>query len=136
MMMTAIAVAASIAGASAPVASEVIAFRTGDALVVDAANQPLFRTSRDYLLKMARNPAGQVVRYDPVARRVLVSSAAAPEYWVRCADLVPMQASCPALPPRPATRSIKLTRGNGPDPAVAARGIPACPGDPRCPKSD
>lgn len=136
MIMTAIAVAASIAGASTPGTSEVIAFRTADALVIDAANQPLFRASRDYLLKMARNPAGQVVRYDPVARRVLVSGAGAPEYWVRCADLMPMQASCPAMPPKPATRSIKLTRGNGSDPALAARGIPACPGDPRCPKSD
>jgi hypothetical protein len=135
MMLTAMAVAASLAGASTPAVNEVIAFRAGDALVVDAANQPLFRTSRDYLLKMARNPAGQVVRYDPLARRVLVSSVG-PEYWLRCADLVPMQASCPALPPRPATRSIKIPRGDGSDPGVAARGLPACPGDPRCPKSD
>lgn len=135
MMMTAMVMAASMAGASTPATSDVIAFRAADALVVDTANQPLFRTSREYLLKMAGNPAGRVVRYDPAARRVLVSSAG-PEYWLRCADLVPMQASCPALPPRPATRSIKISRGDGSDPGLAARGIPACPGDPRCPKSD
>ncbi len=115
---------------------DVIALKNADALVVDAANQPLFRSSRDYLLKMANNPAGQVVRYDPLGMRVLVSNAG-PEYWVPCAELAPMTASCPASPPKPATRSIKIPRGGAAGGAgLASRGLPSCPGDPRCPKSD
>lgn len=121
--------------ATANPGGEVIAFKNADVMVVDAANQPLFRSSRGYLLKMARNPAGQVVRYDPAGKRVLVSSAGL-EYWVRCAELAPMP-SCPASPPKPATRSIKIPRSGAPaDAGLASRGLPACPGDPRCPKSD
>ena len=121
--------------ATAGPAGDVIALKNADVLVVDSADRPLFRSSRDYLLMMARNPAGNVVRYDPVARRVLVSSAG-PEYWIRCAELSPMAASCPASPPKPATRSIKFSRGTPGDPGLASRGLPSCPGDPRCPKSD
>lgn len=134
MSILAILMAAIVATASP--AGDVITLKNADVMVVDAANQPLFRSSRDYLLKMANNPTGQVVRYDPISKRVLVSSAG-PEYWIRCAELSPMAASCPASPPKPATRSIKIPRGNTPaDPSIASRGLPACPGDPRCPKSD
>lgn len=133
MSFVAILMAASVTAASP--AGDVITLKNADVMVVDAANQPLFRSSRDYLLKMANNPTGQVVRYDPLAKRVLVSSAG-PEYWVLCAELSPMAASCPANPPKPATRSIKISRSGAPDPSLAARGLPACPGDPRCPKSD
>lgn len=134
MSFVAILMAATVATASP--AGDVITLKNADVMVVDAANQPLFRSSRDYLLKMANNPAGQVVRYDPLSKRVLVS-AAGPEYWIRCAELSPMAASCPASPPQPATRSIKIPRGGTPaDPSIASRGLPACPGDPRCPKSD
>ena len=133
MSFVSILLASTIAAASP--ASDVITLKNADVMVVDAANQPLFRSSRDYLLKMANNPAGQVVRYDPVGKRVLVSSAG-PEYWVHCAELSPMAASCPASPPRPATRSIKIPRGTAGDSGLASRGLPTCPGDPRCPKSD
>ena len=125
--------------ATASPAADIITFRTADVLVVDGAGQPLFRSAGDYLLKAAGNPAGQVIRYDSAAQRVLVSKAG-PEYWVRCADVAPMLSSCPAATPRPATRSIRIPRAAAqrgtPDPDLAARGLPACPGDPRCPKSD
>ena len=133
MSFVSILLASTIAAASP--AGDVITLKNADVMVVDAANQPLFRSSRDYLLKMANNPTGQVVRYDPVGKRVLVSSAG-PEYWVPCAELAAMAASCPASPSRPATRSIKIPRGTAGDPGLASRGLPACPGDPRCPKSD
>lgn len=121
--------------ATANPAADIIAFKYADVLVVDAANQPLFRSSRDYLLKMANNPVGQVIRTDPLSKRVLVSSAG-PEYWVRCAELSPMP-SCPVTSAKPATRSIKIPRSGAPaDAGLASRGLPACPGDPRCPKPD
>ncbi|MES2904279.1 MAG: hypothetical protein V4696_08855 [Pseudomonadota bacterium] len=115
--------------------ANIITFKHADVLVVDAANEPLFRSSRDYLLKAAKNPAGQVVRYDPVGKRVLVSIEG-PEYWVRCAELAPMAASCPAILPKPATRSVKIPRAGVPAKGMASRGLPTCPGDPRCPQSD
>lgn len=114
---------------------DVIAFRNADVLVVDSAGLPLFRSSRDYLLKTANNPAGEVIRADPAGKRVLVSKAG-PEYWVRCAELSPIP-SCAAAAAKPATRSIRIPRGDAPAGAgLASRGLPACPGDPRCPKSD
>lgn len=116
-------------------AAELIAFKHADVLVVDAAGAPLFRSSRDYLLKMTRNPTGAVVRHDPAGRRVLLSNAG-PEYWVGCAELAPMATSCPAPLAKPATRSIRIPRAGSPDAGLAARGLPACPGDPRCPKAD
>lgn len=115
---------------------EVISFKYADVLVVNTADQPLFRSSRDFLLKMSRNPVGRVIRYDAGSNRVLVSTAG-PEYWVRCAELTPMQASCTAAAAKPKTRSIKIPRSGAPaDLGLAFRGLPACPGDPRCPKSD
>lgn len=123
-----------IAAAVATGPADPIAFKHADVLVVDAADQPLFRSSREYLLTMAKNPAGLVVRTDPAGKRVLVSNAG-PEYWVRCAELVAMP-SCPLVAPKPATRSIRIPRSGTPDAGLAARGLPACPGDPRCPKSD
>lgn len=114
---------------------DVIALKNSDVLVVDSIDRPLFRSSREYLLRLAKNPAGHVVRYDRVARRVLISSAG-PQYWVHCAELSPMAASCPAVSPRPATRSMRVPRSGAPATGIALRGLPACPGDPRCPKSD
>ena len=133
MSFVAMLMAATVSTANP--AGDVITPRNADMMVMDSANQPLFRSTRDFLLKMANNPTGQVVRYDPLGKRVLVSSSG-PEYWVACAELSPMAASCPVSPPKPATRSIKFPRSGGADPSVAARGLPACPGDPRCPKSD
>lgn len=137
MIVLAFMMATSVPTAPSPI--ETIVFKNTDVLVVDADGQPLFRSAGDYLLKTARNPAGKVIRYDPVGKRVLVSEAG-PEYWVRCADLTPMQISCPAAPPRPATRSIRIPRtgadGGSTHPGILGRGLPACPGDPRCPKSD
>ena len=125
---------AALTGVANPV-GEAIAFKNSDVLVVDSAGMPLFRSSRDHLLKIARNPGGLVIRADAANGRVLVSGAG-PEYWVRCAELAPL-ASCPASPPRPATRSIKIPRGGASgEVELAARGVPVCPGDPRCPKSD
>lgn len=138
MIFVTMLIAAGAATASPAVttpAAEVIAFKHDDVLVVDAAGAPLFRSSRDYLLKMARNPTGAVVRHDPAGKRVLLSNAG-PEYWVRCAELAPMATSCPAPPARPATRSIRIPSAGSPDAGLAARGLPACPGDPRCPKAD
>jgi len=135
MGLVGIILAAAVSTTASP-GGEAVAFRNVDVLVVDSADRPLFRSSRDYLLREAQNPTGQVVRYDPVARRVLLSTAG-PEYWVRCAELMPMQASCPATPAKPATRSIRIPRSTEPNgPEHASRGLPACPGDPRCPKSD
>lgn len=128
MLIMAGAAAASPAGA-------VINFKSADVLVVDAANRPLFRSDRDYLFKLAANPAGRVVRYDPVGRRILVSMSG-PEYWVRCAEVKPMTGSC-AAPAAHLTRGLKPAGAAGPDTTgLAARGLPSCPGDPRCPKAD
>jgi hypothetical protein len=124
--------AALLAGGTEP-AAETIQYRVPEALVVDKAGKPLFRAPRDFLLSISGNPEGRVLAYDPALRRVRVSEHQ--PWWIPCSQLQPQTVAC-AGAAKPKTRSISLP-GAVPAGEVAAtpeaRGVPSCPGDPRCP---
>lgn len=114
--------------------SDKIEFRDQNALVVDKRGKPLFRAPRDFLLTVAGNADGRVLEYDPAQRRVLVSSHNS--WWVSCDDLQPQSVACAVTPAR-RTRSVTFDDLVGSKPETGpgeTAGIPACPGDPRCPK--
>jgi hypothetical protein len=122
-----------LAGAAAEPASETIQYRADEALVVDKDGNPLFRARRDFLLQVSGNPDGRVIGYDADKRRVRVSEHQ--PWWIPCNQLQPQPVACAAGPARPKTRGIKLPpQSAGPIEEAAARGVPSCPGDPRCPK--
>lgn len=113
-------------------AGDVIRFKGNQALVSDTMGVPLFIGTRDFVLKKARNEAGTVVRYDAMLRRVKVSTVGT-DLWLSCADLEPMASACPRAPV--ARRLRGAAQDEGADPGLLAR-VPACPGDPRCPKAE
>ena len=114
--------------------SDKIEFRVPNALIVDKAGKPLFRAPRDFLLTVAGNAEGRVLEYDPALRRVLVSPHNS--WYVSCDYLQPQSVACAATPTR-RTRSVTFGDLVSSKPETApgeTAGIPACPGDPRCPK--
>lgn len=125
--------AALLAGANAEPAPEIIRYRVAEALVVDKNGKPLFRAPREFLLQISGNPGGHVLDYDPALRRVRVSDHNS--WWIPCSQLQPQTVAC-AVPAGRKTRSIGLPQANPLGPGIdeaAARGVPSCPGDPRCP---
>ena len=131
--------AALLAGATEP-AVETIQYRVTEALVVDKAGKPLFRAPRDFLLTISGNPEGRVIAYDAERRVVRVSEHN--PWWVPCDQLQPLANACQAVAAKPKTRGLKLSPQSESPPADAAlsgpdgRGIPSCPGDPRCPSGN
>ena len=126
-----------LGGAAADAAVESFQYRAPEALVVDKNGKPLFRTSRDFLLTVSGNPEGRVLDYDPERRMVRVSDNN--PWWIPCDELQPLARTCQAAAPKPRTRGLKLPPQNGeaggdPIGGPASRGVPSCPGDPRCPK--
>lgn len=111
--------------------AEPIRFKSDSALVSDALGRPLFRASPAYLFPLAGNPGGKVVRYDSARRRVLVSTSA-PEWWVDCGEIEQAGETCAPLRRRGANRGAADT----PAALDLGRGVPSCPGDPRCPRRD
>ena len=130
-----ILLAALLAGAAAP-AAESIQYRVTEALVVDKAGKPLFRAPRDFLLTVAGNPDGRVIAYDSERRAVRVSEHN--PWWIPCDQLQPLTQACQLAAPKPKTRGLKLPPQSGAEETAMsqpeARGVPSCPGDPRCPK--
>ena len=130
--------AALLAGAAAEPAPDVIQYRVTEALVVDKDGKPLFRAPRDFLLTIAGNPDGRVVAYDSARRMVRVSEHN--PWWISCSQLQPQAVACAAsAAAKPKTRSIKLPPQAGADDTAAlpeGRGVPSCPGDPRCPSGN
>ncbi len=124
--------AALLAGPAVGPAAESIQYRVPEALVVDKDGKPLFRAPRDFLLTISGNPGGRILAYDAVRRQVRVSEHNS--WWIPCDQLQPQTVAC-AQAPRPKTRSIKLPQAGAGDTAIApeGRGVPSCPGDPRCP---
>jgi hypothetical protein len=121
--------------AGAQPAAETIQYRVPEALVVDKDGKPLFRAPRDFLLTISGNPDGRVLAYDPAGRRVRVSEHN--PWWIPCSQIQPQAVACAQEPARPKTRSITLppqvpAAGEAIS-EVDARGVPSCPGDPRCP---
>jgi hypothetical protein len=121
-----------LAGTAVGPAAETIQYRVPEALVVDKDGKPLFRAPRDFLLTISGNPEGRVVAYDVARRQVRVSEHN--PWWIPCSQLQPQAVAC-AEAPRPKTRSIRLPQTASGDTAAMpdGRGVPSCPGDPRCP---
>lgn len=118
-----------LAGAAAEPA---LAFRDETAIIYGDSREPKFRASRDYVLKLGSNPKGKTFDFDLVERRVKIS-AVGEGLWVGCDALKPGVAACDTMRGR-----IKMRSGNARRPGPVAdeplgRGLPSCPGDPRCP---
>ena len=114
---------------------DTVRFKAKEVLVSDSDGVPLFRGKRDFVLRIARNPTGQVVAYDASSSRVRVSKVGT-ELWLQCAELEPMAASCAEGGSR-RSRAGSIRGGDDPAPPnVESSGIrvPSCPGDPRCPE--
>jgi hypothetical protein len=127
-----------LGGAAADAALESFQYRAAEALVVDKNGKPLFRTSRDFLLTVSGNPEGRVLDYDAERRMVRVSDNN--PWWIPCDELQPLTNACQAGPSKPRTRGLRLPPQNGGSDGgeaggPAGRGVPSCPGDPRCPKA-
>lgn len=120
-----------LAAGGAAAEPETIRFKADSVMVSDALGRPLFRATPAYLFPAAKNPAGKVVRYDVSRRRVLVTDTS-PEWWVDCAEIEPVGEACAPL------RRRGANRGTEAQPLVVdlGRGVPSCPGDPRCPRRD
>jgi hypothetical protein len=121
--------------AGAVLSPEPIEFRAEQALVVDKAGKPLFRSDKNFLLTVAGNAQGTVVSYDQQNRRVLISPHNS--WWINCDQLQPQNVVCADKPARK-TRSVTFSDLSGPAPAQKPgelQGIPSCPGDPRCPSA-
>ena len=115
--------------------ADIVTFKDKEVLVYDSDGIPLFRGKRDFVMRVARNPTGEVVTYDASTRRVRVSKVGT-ELWVHCSELEPMAASCPQAANN-RSRSGAIRGGEDPAPSTSeshADDIPSCPGDPRCPK--
>lgn len=145
-------------------AGQHVALKGAAAKAYDRADKPLFEAGIDYIRDYAENPTGRVHVWDPISQRVRLSAEGKDEVWLRCADVAPMSIACGprlgiqgavifvgegAIPPRwqPAPPdpgggpfgSINHGSGTGQGSGYAAgpglgRGVPFCPGDPRCRK--
>lgn len=129
--------AALLGEVSAEVPPETFKYRASEALVVDRSGKPLFRTSQAFLLTVSGNPQGQVLDYDAQRRMIRVSPNNA--WWIPCDQLQPLPNSCQQIvDTKRKTRGIKLPptnvdAGDSPAAGLLGRGVPSCPGDPRCP---
>lgn len=113
------------------------------AVAVDATGKPLFVAGADFLFASARNSSRRIHEWDPVRQLVRISAADSKPLWLRCSDLKAMPIACTTIRVR-ALSDGKIEIGqpvggvralSGDSPAdLNARGIPACPGDPRCPR--
>lgn len=135
MQLVSLVVIAALAGADS--SADTVRFKAKEVLVSDSEGVPLFRGRRDFVMRIARNPTGEVVAYDAGTRRVRVSKVGT-ELWLHCAELEPMATSCPQAVTR---RSRAGTIRGGDDPAllnleVLGHLVPSCPGDVRCPRAD
>lgn len=127
---------AALAGGEAGV--DTIRFKADEVLVFDSDGVPLFRGNRNFVLKIAHNPTGEVVAYDAPTRRVRVSKVGT-ELWLHCAELEPGTTSCSQAAPRAQSRRGMIRGGDDPELRkleAMAQLVPSCPGDVRCPIAD
>lgn len=93
-------------------------FREPAVAVFDDGKQAVFRAERSYTLSWAGNEQG--LAYAVSDGMVRITPDGRPGYWLRCADLQAGLAPC----------------SGAADAAIMRRSLPACPGDPRCPRRD
>lgn len=129
-MLSILLLAAEPAETPAPVQ-----LRTPVAIAYDAVYEPRFEAELPYILRVASNPEGRVFGFDQRRRMVRVSADGAEPLWLSCDQVEAAGDYCstPAAPQavrpaRPRRMRMGAIRGD------SARGLPSCPGDPRCPK--
>jgi hypothetical protein len=123
--------------------TQVVQLTGADAIAYGDDDRPLLRGARDYLLRYAGNPAGQVYAWDAARQKVRISADGHPGVWLACDQLQPMSIACgvsfsvsadgdlmigAASRPHPPTRGSVFS-----DSDAAPRDLPVCPADPRCP---
>lgn len=94
-------------------------FRDPAIAVFDDGKQALFKAERTYALSLAGND--QKLAYQVLDGMVRITPDGRPGYWLRCSDLKDGLSQC---------------SGAAADAAIMRRSLPACPGDPRCPRRD
>jgi len=126
------------------------------AKVIGPDGRPMFTAAQDYIFQTYNSTDGQIVEWDRRNGRVRISPDGQPEAWLACADLKPMSIACnvefgvkdgrvvitPAThragSRTSGTRGFSVSRSATPQKAPTMpsyeRGLPACPGDPRCPR--
>lgn len=128
-------------------AQPVVTFNGEKATALDADGQSLFRSSRSYVLEFAKNRDGLVSEWRPSAGIVRISRTGDPEVWLRCADLRSMVIACSKLQfdvrggqvlrvsePGVVAPGRSSSQVPGTQIGPSTRGVPDCPGDPRCPR--
>lgn len=130
---------------------------TSDAsvLVSDAKGKPLFKAKLEYILEASGNADRHVFLWDARTNRVLLGRVGSSDWWVSCNDLSGASVICTYDGNQRAsmarTTLVAIENGDAassdfsapvasPDGTTGtsgkdskARGIPNCPGDPRCP---
>ena len=94
--------------------------------VYDQDRKPAFNAGSTYIAEIAGNPKLRIYELDPEKKWARVSPKRRPGLWLRCRDL--SFGSCIGYP------EDAPGYGRGPRQGPLERGVPNCPGDPRCPK--
>jgi hypothetical protein len=125
-------------------------------IAFDTLGRVQFTMDAGYVQKLTDGAAAQVYEWDPRDRRIRITDGASP-VWIRCAVAAVDGLACSDARLRvtadgtiSVTKVVRDSASRGMAPAGrsplgaaglgsaflgnAARGIPNCPGDPRCPK--
>ena len=127
--------------------------KDGKATVFDEGGEPLFVGDQAFVLQYARNPGAKIFEWNLARDRIRISPAGDPAAWVDCDDVEPAGIACSELQfsigpdgglriSQPVRRArlgavrggFTVPRRAAPSRAGVGRGVPNCPGDPRCPK--
>lgn len=131
MLLTVMLAAASITETPP---SDMVRLLGDTAVIYGDDGEAKFIGTPEYIFELADNPERRVRFYDAEHRMVRVSPEGVAGVWLSCREVASTAAFC--LPP--------VTRAS-PDRRAASRGgrivdvrpmgaMPACPGDPRCPR--
>jgi len=124
------------------------------AAVLDEHGQPVFRARADYVREYADNAQARVWEWDIENARVRITAHGdEPAAWLSCDEVKAMPVAC-GHPLRVVGDRLEIGRLQGPPPpstspygviehgsgsgkgrgyaAAPGRGVPLCPGDPRC----
>jgi hypothetical protein len=127
-----------------PGAEPVLTFGSPNAIVYDGTGTKQFVATREYLLGLA-GPDPRIRAWNPSRSLVRISPRGAPELWIGCEAVKPAGMACIDLQltigldndlrvARKPTARAGASRGAKGPVQESARGLPQCPGDPRCPR--
>ena len=109
--------ACATAGNAPSTLAELPPFREASVAVFDDQHVAVFKAERAYALEVAGNEESQA--FEVADQMVRITPDGRPGLWLRCADLAPGLPGC---------------SGAVAEAANLSRSLPACPGDPRCPR--